>query len=115
MTWRDERLVDRIREPVGAEPLLTEQRIVRRAGVPDQRQHGGGDEWAGRCTDPRGPCQVGTPHRHDRRRADADRYAVHGWVHLDAEHVRTKRQLEKLIEIGVSVARSLPPKHPTQR
>jgi hypothetical protein len=38
-----------------------------------------------------------------------------GCVHLDAEHVRTKRQLQKWIEIGVSFARSQPPKQPTQR
>jgi TfoX N-terminal domain len=33
-----------------------------------------------------------------------------GWLHVDAEHVRTTRQLESWIEIGVSFARSLPPK-----
>jgi hypothetical protein len=38
-----------------------------------------------------------------------------GWVHLDAQHVRTKRHLEKWIEIGVSFARWLPPNQPTQR
>jgi hypothetical protein len=39
-----------------------------------------------------------------------------GWIHLDAEDVDTKRQVETWIEIGVSFARSLPPnQQPTQR
>jgi TfoX/Sxy family transcriptional regulator of competence genes len=33
-----------------------------------------------------------------------------GWVRVDAEGVRTKRQLEPWVRRGVSYARSLPPK-----
>jgi TfoX/Sxy family transcriptional regulator of competence genes len=33
-----------------------------------------------------------------------------GWLRVDADHVRTKRQLAKWVEIGTSYARSLPPK-----
>jgi TfoX/Sxy family transcriptional regulator of competence genes len=33
-----------------------------------------------------------------------------GWVRVDAEGIRTKRQLERWVKIGVGHARSLPPK-----
>jgi hypothetical protein len=33
-----------------------------------------------------------------------------GWVHVAPQHVRTTRQLEQWIAIGVSAARSLPPR-----
>ena len=33
-----------------------------------------------------------------------------GWLRVDAEHLKTKRQLAKWVDIGVSYARSLPPK-----
>jgi hypothetical protein len=33
-----------------------------------------------------------------------------GWLRVDDEHVRTKRQLEKWVEIGTAYARTLPVK-----
>ncbi|HEY1330273.1 MAG TPA: TfoX/Sxy family protein [Actinomycetota bacterium] len=33
-----------------------------------------------------------------------------GWLRVDAEHVRTKRQLEKWVVMGATYARSLPAK-----
>jgi hypothetical protein len=33
-----------------------------------------------------------------------------GWLRVDDEGVRTKRQLERWVKVGVSYARSLPPK-----
>jgi TfoX/Sxy family transcriptional regulator of competence genes len=36
--------------------------------------------------------------------------AMQGWLRVDAEGVRTKRQLEPWVERGVGYARSLPPK-----
>ena len=36
--------------------------------------------------------------------------SMRGWLRIDAEHVRTKRQLAKWVELGTSYARSLPPK-----
>ncbi len=33
-----------------------------------------------------------------------------GWLRVDAEHLRTKRELAKWVEIGTTYARSLPPK-----
>jgi TfoX/Sxy family transcriptional regulator of competence genes len=36
--------------------------------------------------------------------------AMEGWVRVDAEGVKTKRQLERWVARGVAHARSLPPK-----
>ena len=36
--------------------------------------------------------------------------ALAGWLRVDAEGVRTKRQLEPWVERGLAYARSLPPK-----
>lgn len=36
---------------------------------------------------------------------------MQGWLRVDADAVRTKRQLAKWVEIGTSQARSLPAKH----
>jgi TfoX/Sxy family transcriptional regulator of competence genes len=33
-----------------------------------------------------------------------------GWLRVDAEDVRTKRQLQRWVDVGVAYARSLPPK-----
>jgi TfoX/Sxy family transcriptional regulator of competence genes len=33
-----------------------------------------------------------------------------GWLRVDAEHVRTERELAKWVELGTAYARSLPPK-----
>ena len=38
-----------------------------------------------------------------------------GWLRVDAEGVRTKRQLERWVTIGVSYARSLPAKREKAR
>jgi TfoX/Sxy family transcriptional regulator of competence genes len=35
---------------------------------------------------------------------------MQGWLRVDDEHVRTKRQLEKWVKIGIAYARTLPPK-----
>ena len=36
--------------------------------------------------------------------------AMNGWLRVDAEHVREKRQLAAWVKRGVAYARSLPPK-----
>jgi TfoX/Sxy family transcriptional regulator of competence genes len=35
---------------------------------------------------------------------------MQGWLRVDADDVRTKRQLAKWVDLGVSYARALPPK-----
>jgi hypothetical protein len=37
--------------------------------------------------------------------------AMEGWLRVEPEGVRTKRQLEPWVKRGVAYARSLPPKH----
>lgn len=36
--------------------------------------------------------------------------AMDGWLRIDAEGVRTKRELKRWVDVGVKYARSLPPK-----
>jgi TfoX/Sxy family transcriptional regulator of competence genes len=36
--------------------------------------------------------------------------AMAGWLRVDAEHLRTKRELAKWVELGTAYARSLPAK-----
>ncbi|HET7483193.1 MAG TPA: hypothetical protein VFK89_10070 [Actinomycetota bacterium] len=38
-----------------------------------------------------------------------------GWLHLDADAVRTRPQLARWVELGTSYARSLPKKRPRGR
>jgi hypothetical protein len=109
MTWRTTSgwPIEFVRPPE-PEPLLTEQRTFG-------GQHRGRGEWARRRAHPRGPCQVRTPTTAAEPILIDGRPMGPGSIHLYAEDVRTKRQLETWIEIGVSFARSLPPKqHPTQ-
>src|SRR3954471_19930192 len=47
--------------------------------------------------------------RHARRFEMRGR-AMDGWLRVDDEGVRTKRQLEPWVKVGVDYARSLPPK-----
>jgi hypothetical protein len=35
---------------------------------------------------------------------------MQGWLRVDTEHLRTKRQLAKWVELGTTYARSLPAK-----
>jgi hypothetical protein len=110
----DERLVDRIREPVEAEPLLTEQRMF-----------GGlafliGGNMAVATSGQGGALIRVDPAKSARLIATtAAEPMLIGARSMD-ESISTPStcapsQLENWIEIGVSVARSLPPKHPTQR
>jgi TfoX/Sxy family transcriptional regulator of competence genes len=50
---------------------------------------------------------LGRPHAH---RFEMRGREMDGWLRVDAEGVRTKRQLERWVARGVNYARSLPPK-----
>ena len=107
----DEDLANRIRELVAGEPGLTEQRMfgglaflisghmaVAASGQgglmlrvePDQT-----DELAER------------PHA---RRFEMRGREMQGWLRVDAEGVRTRRELEPWVRRGVDYVRSLPPR-----
>jgi hypothetical protein len=107
----DEDLADRVRELIGVEPGLTEMRMFgglafliggnMAVGVSGQ----GGlmvrvdpDETEALMAKPHaGPFEM-------RGRG------MKGWLRVDAEGVRTKRQLEPWVRRGIGYARSLPPK-----
>jgi hypothetical protein len=107
----DEDLAHRIRELIGGE-----------AGVVEQRMFGGlafliGGHMAVAASGQGGlmvrvePEQteplLGEPHA---RPFEMRGREMRGWVRVDEEGVRTKRDLQPWIERGVAYARSLPPK-----
>jgi hypothetical protein len=107
----DEELADRIREIVGLERGLTEKRMFgglaflidgkmavaasREGGVLVRVDPGETDKLVQRA-------HVGPFVMRGR--------AMDGWLRVDREGVRTKRQLQPWVARGVAVARSLPPK-----
>jgi TfoX/Sxy family transcriptional regulator of competence genes len=107
----DEILADRIRELVEAESLLSEQKMF-----------GGlafliGGNMAVAASGQGGLMVRVDPEKSDQlvastaaRPAEMRGRAMRGWLRVGAEHVRTKRQLAKWVELGTSYARSLPAK-----
>jgi TfoX/Sxy family transcriptional regulator of competence genes len=107
----DEALADRIRDLIGPEPRLTEQKMF-----------GGLAFLIGGNMAIAASGQGGALVRVDRAQGDeliATTAAepmemrgreMSGWLHVDTEHLRTKRQLEKWVGLGTAYARSLPPK-----
>ena len=107
----DEDLADRIRELVGRERGLTEKKMF-----------GGlaflvGGNMAVAASGQGGILVRVDPDESDRLVARTKARPMvmrgremHGWLRVDADDVRTKRQLAKWVEIGVDYARSLPKK-----
>ncbi len=107
----DEDLANRIRELIAAEPDITERRMfgglaflvaghmaVAASGKGGLMLRVGPGETDALMAKPHaGPFEMrGRP--------------MQGWLRVDAEGLRTKRQLEPWIRRGVAHARSLPPK-----
>jgi hypothetical protein len=84
----DEDLANRIRELIAAEP-----------GVTEKKMFGGLAFLVG------GNMSVAASGQMEMRGR-----SMQGWLRVDAEGVRTKRQLEPWVKRGVAYARSLPPK-----
>ena len=107
----DEHLADRIRELVAHE-----------RGVSERRMFGGlaflvNGNMAVSASGQGGLLVRVDPAQTDRlaARAHAGRFemrgrAMDGWLRVDGEGLRTKRQLEPWVSRGVAYARSLPPK-----
>jgi TfoX/Sxy family transcriptional regulator of competence genes len=107
----DEDLANRIRELIGAEAGLTEQRMF-----------GGLAFLIGGNMSVAASGQGGLMVRVDPHETDALLAKPHaepfemrgrsmqGWLRVDTEGLRTKRQLEPWVRRGVAYARSLPPK-----
>jgi hypothetical protein len=107
----DEKLADRIRELVGDE-----------RGLREQKMFGGlafliGGNMAVAASGQGGILVHVDPAQSEELVATTDAYPMEmrgremkGWLRVDAEDVRTKRQLAKWVELGTAYARSLPAK-----
>jgi TfoX/Sxy family transcriptional regulator of competence genes len=107
----DEDLANRIRELVAPEPGVTEQRMFGglaflvggNMSVAVSGQGGLMVRVAPEDTE----TLVGKPHAGP---FEMRGRAMQGWLRVEPEGVRTKRQLEPWVKRGVDYARSLPPK-----
>jgi TfoX/Sxy family transcriptional regulator of competence genes len=107
----DEDLADRIRELLAPE-----------AGVTEQKMFGGlafliGGNMAVAASGQGGVLVRVEPKQSDKLVATTNAYpmemrgrAMDGWLRVDPNDVRTKRQLAKWVALGTTYARSLPPK-----
>ena len=107
----DEELAGRIRELVGDEPRLTEQKMF-----------GGlafliGGNMAVAASGQGGILVRVDPAQSGGLVATTNAYVMemrgrqmHGWLRVDTEHVRADRELAKWVELGTAYARSLPAK-----
>jgi TfoX/Sxy family transcriptional regulator of competence genes len=107
----DERLADRIRELVAGEPNLKEQKMF-----------GGlafliGGNMAVAASGQGGVLVHVDPAESEKLVASTNARPfemrgrqMQGWLRVDPEHLRTKRQLAKWVELGTAYARSLPAK-----
>jgi TfoX/Sxy family transcriptional regulator of competence genes len=107
----DEELASRIREQVAGEPGLSEQKMF-----------GGlafliGGNMAIAASGQGGVLVHADPEESDRlvettsaRLMEMRGKRMRGWLRVDAEDVRTKRQLTKWVGLGTAYARSLPAK-----
>ena len=106
----DEELAARIRALVAGEPSLTEQKMF-----------GGlaflvGGNMAIAASGQGGALVHVDPEESDRLLASTSARpfemrgrAMQGWLRVDDEHLRTKRELEQWVKIGTAYARTLPP------
>ena len=107
----DEELADRLRELVAGEPDLTEQKMF-----------GGlafliGGNMAVAASGQGGILVRVDPEQSDElvastsaRLMEMRGRSMRGWLRVDAEEVKTQRELAKWVELGTSYARSLPAK-----
>jgi TfoX/Sxy family transcriptional regulator of competence genes len=107
----DEDLANRIRELVGAERDLTEKRMFGGlafliAGNMSVAASGQGGLMV-RVDPAEGEALAAKPHAGPMVMRGRE---MAGWLRVDDEGVRTKRQLEPWVRRGVAYARTLPPK-----
>ena len=107
----DEDLADRIRELLGEQTGITEQRmfgglafLVR--GNMAVAASGQGGLMVRVDPDESDQLVAKTAARPMEMRGRA----MHSWLRVGSEHVRTKRELRKWVDRGTTYARSLPPK-----
>jgi TfoX/Sxy family transcriptional regulator of competence genes len=107
----DEDLANRIRELIAGEPDVTERRMFGGlaflvGGNMSVAASGQGGLMV-RVNPEDTEALIAKPHA---RSFEMRGRAMQGWLRVDAEGVRTKRQLEPWVKRGVAYARSLPAK-----
>jgi TfoX/Sxy family transcriptional regulator of competence genes len=107
----DEELADRIRELVGSESGLTEQKMFGGlafliGGNMAVAASGQGGVLV-RVDPAQSEVLLATTNA---RLMEMRGRPMQGWLRVDPDRVRTKRQLAKWVELGTAYARSLPPK-----
>ena len=107
----DEQLADRIRELIGDQPGISEQRMFGGlaflvAGNMSVAASGQGGLMV-RIDPEATEALLAKPHV---RAFEMRGRPMQGWLRVDADGVRTKRQLEPWVKRGVAYAGSLPPK-----
>jgi TfoX/Sxy family transcriptional regulator of competence genes len=107
----DEELADRIRELLGREPRLTEQKMF--GGLAFMI----GGNMAVAASGQGGLLVRVDPTQSERlvattkaRPMEMRGRQMQGWLRVAPDHVRTRRQLAKWVELGATYARSLPSK-----
>jgi TfoX/Sxy family transcriptional regulator of competence genes len=110
MTY-DENLADRIRELVGSEPELTERKMFGGlafliGGSLAVAASGQGGVLV-RVDPAQSEALVATTNA---RLMEMRGRPMQGWLRVDPEEVRTKRELAKWVKLGTTYARSLPAK-----
>jgi TfoX/Sxy family transcriptional regulator of competence genes len=107
----DEDLADRIRELIASEAGLTEKKMFGGLAFLINGNMSVGVSGQGglmvRVTPAETDALIARPHA---RPFEMRGRQMRGWVRVDPEGVRTKRQLEPWVRRGVAYARSLPPK-----
>jgi TfoX/Sxy family transcriptional regulator of competence genes len=107
----DEELADRIRELVGGGPDLTEKKmfggLAFLVGGNMAVAASGQGGWLVRVDPAQSDTLLETTNA---RLMEMRGRKMQGWLRVDPEHVRTRRELAKWVELGTTYTRSLPAK-----
>ena len=107
----DEQLADRIRELVGNEPDLTEKKMFGGLAFLIGGNMAVAASGQGGLLVRVGPAQSDTLVASTNARLMEMRgRSMQGWLRVDLEDLRTKRELSKWVELGTTYAHSLPAK-----
>jgi TfoX/Sxy family transcriptional regulator of competence genes len=107
----DEELADRIRELLGAEPGLTEKKMFGGLAFLIRGNMAVAASGQGGVLVRVDPAQSGRlVATTDARLMEMRGQRMKGWLRVDPDDVRAKRQLTKWVKLGATYARSLPAK-----
>ena len=107
----DEQLAERIREALGTEPDVTERKMFGGLAFLIKGNMAVAASGQGGLlvrVDPAGSDRILA--RSKARPMEMRGRKMRGWLRVDADDVRTKRELARWIELGTTYARSLPAK-----